>query len=239
MTFDSLCRAATACLTLVALHGPGPARAAGMPALVEAMLANAPAAAEARCSYTRIRVDGEDSKRERYQAGAEATPWSLQQVDGRPPSDAELQRYARGADDRERRHPLAFDLRAMVDPEHWRPLSETESQATFEFRLRPNEDLDPALVDKVRGTLVVDKVRHQPQRILIENTEPAYAAPLVRIAEYRQEMLFDWNADIGAAVLTQAETRWRGRAFGLKVLRKHKLVRYTDYDCRPSDDVSA
>jgi hypothetical protein len=78
---------------------------------------------------------------------------------------------------------------------------------------------------------VVDKARVQPRQIVIENTDPVYAAPFVRVADYRQELLFEWNDNVGAAVLTQADTRWRGRALGLKVLRRHKLVRYLDYAC--------
>src|SRR5690606_23228883 len=182
-----------------------------------------------RCSYTRIRIEDGDSKRERYQAGDTDTPWELVQVDGREPTEAELRRYARGAEDRERRHPLDFDLRGMVDPDHWHLRSETATEAVYQFRLRPTDELDERLADKVLGTLVVDKVRLQPVRIRIENTEPAYVAPLVRVAEYSQEMRFTWEPAIGAAVLTETETEWRGRAVGLKVLKRHKLVRYSDY----------
>ncbi len=210
-----------------------PGIAAMTPALVEAMLANAPNGAESRCSYTRIKVDGDGSKRERFHAVGDQAGWVLERVDGRAPSEAELRRYASRAEARDRRHPLAFDLREMVDPAHWRLLSETSARATFEFRLRPNDELDAALVDKVVGTLVVDKARVQPERISIANTAPAYVAPLVRVAEYAQEMRFDWDSAVGAAVLTQAETHLRGRALGIRALRQHKLVLYTDYRCQP------
>ena len=207
--------------------------AAETPELVKAMLNNAPAAAERRCSYTRIRIgdDGRETKRERYDAGDLETPWELLQVDGRVPTEGELRRYAREADDRDRRHPLAFDLRSMVDTEHWGLRSEDQTEAVYEFRLRPTEELDERLVGKVLGTLVVDKVRRQPLRITIENEEAAYIAPFVRVADYLQTMSFRWDEAVGASVLTETETRWRGRALGLKPLRKHKQVRYTDYRC--------
>ena len=203
---------------------------AAAPRLVEAVLANAPAAAEARCSYTRIKVEDDESRTERYRAGARE-PWQLLEVDGREPTPPELLDYQLGAGDRDRRHPLAFDLRSMVNPERWELKSETAEQAVFGFRLMPNEELDARLVEKVRGILVVDKARQRPVRIVIENTEPAYVAPFVRVAEYRQELTFDWEADIGAAALTQAETHMRGRALGIKSLRRYKLVRYVDYMC--------
>lgn len=205
--------------------------AAEAPLMVKTMLDNAPAAAERRCSYTRTRIEGGDSKRERYDATNPDEPWTLVRVNGREPNPAQLRRYARKADDRDRQHPLDFDLRDMVDPDHWELVSETPTEAVFRFRLRPNEDLDERLVAKVRGTLVVDKVRLQPVRITIENTEPAYVAPLVRIAEYTQEMRFEWDEAIGASVLTERETEMRGRALGLRPLREHKIIRYTDYSC--------
>lgn len=207
-----------------------PAADATTPAAVVAVLDNAPRAAEHRCSYTRIR-DDEDQRWERYRAGHDQ-PWQLLAVDGRDPTESELQHYARGADDRDRRHPLGFDLRTMVTPDGWRLVEETPSEAIYEFRLRPNEDLDEGLVEKVRGTLVVDTVRDQPISISIKNTEPAYVAPLVRIASYHQRLSFRWDDAIGAAVLTETETRWHGRALGFKRINKYKHVIYEDYRCR-------
>lgn len=207
-----------------------PAADARTPAAVVAVLDNAPQAAEHRCSYTRIR-DDEDQRRERYRAGHDPE-WQLLAVDGRAPSEDELRRYARRADDRDRRHPLAFDLRGMVTPDGWRLVEETPSEAIYEFRLRPNEDLDEGLVDKVRGTLVVDRVLDQPISISIENTEPAYVAPLVRVASYHQRLSFRWSDAVGASVLTEAVTRWHGRALGFKRINKYKHVLYEGYQCR-------
>lgn len=208
--------------------------AAAVPQPVAQMLDNAPAAAESRCSYTRIRI-GDEVRRERYVAGQEP-PWTLLSVDGSPPTSVELRHYARGQEERDRRHPLAFDLRSMVDSEHWRLRERNGDEAVYEFRLRPNEDLDESLVDKVLGTLIMDTANHQPVRIVIENTDSAYVAPFVRVAEYRQQLDFEWSDVVGAAVLTQTETRVRGRAVGFKVVRRDKLVRYTDYTCTASGD---
>ncbi len=225
------CRRAC-CATLLTLASTA---AAEIPLPVERMLDNAPLNAEARCSYTRLRLDDE-LREERYEAGADGAPWVLVSVDGDTPSTVEQRHYARGQDGRDRRHPLAFDLRDMVDPEHWELVEEGADRAVYAFRLRPNEDLDETLVDKVVGTLVLDTERDQPVRIVIENTEPAYVAPFVRVAQYRQQLDFEWNEAVGAAVLTQRETVMRGRALGLKLLRKDKLVRYQDYVCAPASE---
>ena len=59
-------------------------------------------------------------------------------------------------------------------------------------------------------------------------------------AYHRQQLDFEWHEAIGAAVLTQRETVMRGRALGLKLLRRDKRVRYTDYECaEPSGDTVA
>lgn len=212
-----------------------PVAFAEAPGLVRAMLDNAPTAAEQRCSYTRTRINEDGHvKVERFEAADGDTPWHLVRLEDREPTQGERRRYARDAGDRlDRRHPLAFDLRGMVDPDGWTLRTETDDQAVFGFRLRPNEDLDEHLVEKVAGTLVIDRVRRQPLRITIENTEPAYLGPFVRVAEYTRNMTFQWNQAVGAAVLTRAETAWRGRALGFKMIRDYKLVRYSDYRCRP------
>lgn len=205
---------------------------ADTPALVRAVLENAVPNAEERCAYTRTRIDGDHSRSERYEPGSVGYPWSLRSVDGRPPNDADLSHYSQGQEDRERRHPLAFDLRSMVQPDGWRLVSETPAEAVYEFRLRAYDDLDERLAEKVLGTLVVDRTTRQPRRISIVNTAPAYVAPLVRIATYTQSLSFRWDDALGMAALEQIETHWRGRALGLKVLQKHELTRYGDYRCR-------
>lgn len=217
---------------LALLLGALPA-AAQMPALVAGMLDNGLADAEQRCAYTRFTDSDSGTRTERFDPALPGDPWTLLSMDGAPPTPEELQRYARKAEERaDRRHPLAFDLRSMVDPEGWQLRAETHAEAVFEFRLRPNEDLGERLVDKVRGTLVVDRQRQQPVHIRIENVEPAYVAPLVRIARYAQDLRFRWEEQLGVSVLANVETHRRGRALGLKSLHQDKQVRYFDYECR-------
>lgn len=218
-------------LASVVLYAAAVTAAAEAPGVVKAVLENDVEGAEERCSYTRTVIEDGETKRERYHAGELVSAWELLAVDGREPTPSELRRYARKAKELDRRHPLEFDLREMVDPDHWQLQSESETQAVYEFRLRPDEELDARLVDKVRGELVVDKTRLQPVRITIENTEPAYVAPLVRVAQYAQELAFDWDPAVGASVLRERETRMRGRAVAFKVIERHKTVRYSDYQC--------
>lgn len=208
------------------------AQAAEMPGLVAAMLANAPMAAESRCGYTRLAIDEDGSKLERFDPSASGDPWTLLAIDDRHPGPRELRRYAEKSEKRaDRHHPLAFDLRDMVQARSWTRVSETDDEAVFNFRLRPDEELDESLVDKVLGTLTVDRHRAQPKRIVIEAVGPAFVSPVVRIAAYRQELRFDWNDSVGAAALTERVTHRRGRALGIRSLRKDKRVIYADYAC--------
>lgn len=208
--------------------------AAELPTLVARMLDQGLADADTRCAYTRF-TDGDSGTRtERFDPVRPGDGWTLLTMDGAPPSEDDLRRYAGKAEERaERRHPLAFDLRSMVDPQGWQLRAETHTEAVFEFRLRPTDELGERLVDKVRGTLVVDRARQQPLHIRIENTEPAYVAPFVRIARYAQDLRFRWHEELGVSVLVEVETHRRGRALGLKSLHQDKQVRYFDYACRP------
>jgi hypothetical protein len=206
---------------------------AQMPPLVAKVLANGVPDAASRCAYTRRSADEDGSKTERYDPAGPAGGWTLLTVDDRAPTEAELRRYAAKQEKREdRRHPLAFDLRTMVDPDGWRLRTETHAEAAFEFLLRPNDELDERVIDKVLGTLVVDRQRLQPVHVRIENVAPAYVAPLVRIARYSQDMRFRWHDELQVAVLAEVETHRRGRALGFRSLHQDRLVRYYDYACR-------
>jgi hypothetical protein len=205
---------------------------AELPPLVVAMIDNMPVDADERCSYSRTRIGDDGTRIERFRADRPDAPWALVNIDGRPPTVGETLAYSRKAEDRDRRHPLAFDLRSMVSEEGWQLRSESADQTVFEFRLRPTEELDERLVAKVVGTLVVQKSHPQPVHISITNTEPAYVAPLIRVADYSQQLSFRWNDSVGLSVLSQVETTMRGRAAGLKTLRRHKLVLYGDYLCK-------
>ena len=208
-----------------------PGQAAETPALISEMLANAPTAAESRCGYTRLSIHDDGSKLERFDPSANP-PWMLLAVDERDPTPRELRRYAEKVDRyAERRHPLAFDLTDIVEPGSWSVLSETEDEAVYGFRLRPDDVMDEDLLAKVRATLTVGKHPVQPRRILIETTGPAYVAPMVRIASYRQELRFVWNDSVGASALAEKITQRRGRALGLRNLRDDKRVSYSDYRC--------
>ena len=232
MSAVSVCYHSAATAGVVLLLAAAAAQAGPMPALVSTMLNNAPMAAENRCGYTRLAIDEEGSKLERFDPSSDGDPWVLLAIDDRHPGPRELRRYAEKSEKRaERHHPLAFDLRDMVQERSWSLVSENDDEAVFNFRIRADEDLDESLLDKVLGTLVVDKHRAQPKSIVIEAMEPAFISPVVRIAAYRQALRFEWNDDVGAAALTERVTHRRGRALGVRSLRKDKRVLYSDYVC--------
>jgi len=204
------------------------------PALVTAMLSNAPVDAASRCGYTRQTFRDDNSKLERFDLTGGKAGWTLLSVDGQPPRSKTLRNYADRAEDRlDRQHPLEFDLRDRVEPDSWVLVSETEDEAVFSFRLRLDEedDIDVQLLDKISSTLTLDRRREQPTRVLIQSTGPASLAPLVRISDYRQEYVFEWNDAVGAAVLTEKISRRRGTAMGFRSLNKDKRVLYGDFEC--------
>lgn len=202
--------------------------------VLDALLEDAPPAAEQRCAYTRVRIGPDRTKAERYDPSDPKRPWSLLSIDGREPTAAELRRFASKDDLDERLHPLAFDPRVMIRPNSWQLRSENGTEAVYEFRLRAYDDLDERLAEKVIGTLVLDKPANRLVSIRIENTEPTFVAPLVRIAEYAHELRFERDEAIGSDVLVKTITHMRGRAAGLKRLRQDRVIRYEDYVCDDS-----
>ena len=203
------------------------------PALVSAMVANAPRGAADRCGYTRESINDDESKVERFDPSSEDAPWTLLSMNGRPPGAAVLERYADRAEGRlDRQHPLEFDLLSQVEPDTWALVSENEDEAVFSFRLRldPDENLDVRLLEKISSTLTLDKHRLQPKRVLIESTEAASVAPMVRITQYRREYLFVWSDAVDAAALSERTTRRRGKA-PFKSLNQDKRRVYRDYEC--------
>jgi len=203
------------------------------PALVSAMLANAPTALADRCGYTRESTNNNESKVEHFDPSRGDAPWTLLSVNGRPPSAELLESYADGAEKRlDRQHPLEFDLLGRVEPDTWALVRESEDEAVFSFRLRldPDENLDVRLLDKISSTLTLDKHGLQPKRVLIESTGEASVAPMVRITQYRQEFLFVWNDAVDAAALAEKATRRRGKA-AFKSLNQDKRRVYSNYEC--------
>jgi hypothetical protein len=202
------------------------------PEEVAAILNGALPMAEQRCAYTRVRSDADSLKIERYDPANPDAPWTLLNLDGRDPTAADLRRYVQRAESRsDRRHPLSFDPRDMVRPGSWELRSQNGQEIAYQFRLKPFEELNERLAEKAIGTLVLNRADGRLLRIRIENTEPAYPAPFVRITAYAQEMRFEHDEAIGSDVLVKAVTHLRGRALGVRSLNDDRVIRYEDYVC--------
>jgi hypothetical protein len=226
-------RRAISALILFALGPVNPIAAGPQPPEVAALLGNGVQHADQRCAYTRIRSDADSLKIERYDPIDPDSPWTLLNLDGREPTAKDLRRYTQQAEGRsDRQHPLTFDPREMVRPDSWKLHSDTGGERAYRFQLAPFEELTQRLADKAIGTLALDKKDGRLLRIRIENIEPTYVAPLVRINSYAQELRFERDPKLGKDVLVMRVTHMRGRAAGMKQLSDDRVVRYEDYVCR-------
>jgi hypothetical protein len=202
------------------------------PKLVSKVIDAMPADAEARCAYTRVSLEDGSSDVERYDPSDGRPFWTLLSVNDQPPGEAALRRYAGREENRsDRNHPMDLDIREMVDSASWRLASDDGQLVEFEFRLQPHGDLTERMVERVRGSFVIDKAARQPIRLRIENTESANVAPFVRISRYVEDIRFHYDEGIGAAVPVERRTERGGRALGLKSLDRIKIFRYEDYVC--------
>lgn len=232
----TLPRTAMVCL-LVCVAAPAAAREASEPPLVRAALNSVPADAPARCAYTRVSIEGDESEVERFDPARGDVPWTLLEIDGRPPEVGELRRYAgRTENRRDRNHPMDLQIRDMVDPSSWKLRNNDGALAEFGFRLRPHGELTERLVEKVVGTFIIDTRWQQPVRLRIQSTEPASIAPFVRIDHYAEDLRFRYDDSVGTAVLAERHTERRGRALGIKSLNRNKTFRYEDYVCEEAPE---
>jgi hypothetical protein len=220
---------------LACAFAPAAAQDTSEPPLVTAALNSMPADAVQRCAYTRVSIEDDEVEVERYDPGKGDAPWTLLEIDGQPPTAAELRRYAGRAENRrDRNHPMDLQIRDMVDPSSWTLRNGDDTLAEFEFRLRPHGELTERLADKVMGTFIIDKRWQQPVRLRLQSTEAASIAPFVRIDHYAEDMRFRYDDGVGTAVLAERHTERRGRALGVKSLNRNKTFRYEDYACTPA-----
>lgn len=195
--------------------------------------ANPPTDDRLSCSYTtRATIQGRELE-ERFTPGE---GWRLVAIGERSPSLEELDRYERGADDRQRRgHPTEFDLAGMAREETVALADEDYETLTFTFALAPSEDRDaPPFLDKLQGTLTVLKSGFTPTLFVLEALEEVSPGPTVKIQEFRQETAFFRDPESGALLVEAVHVRMRGKAFLFKTLDEDRRVRYADYACTPT-----
>jgi len=161
--------------------------------------------------------------------------WILLNVDGRAPSEEEIDDFLEDKEDEFQWDDDEFDGTEvdMVDLESLELVEETDDH--WLFRFAPNaddadDDIAAEFLEEVTATLKIDRDGHYLQSIDLYNEKPIRPAFSVRISQFRVHLAFGPAADGGPVVPLAENVMISGRALLLVKFDESESVRYYDYE---------
>lgn len=160
--------------------------------------------------------------------------WTLLTVDGRAPTDEEVEEYLDDKEDEFQRDDDENDGEAdMVDFETLELVDETDDHWIFSFVPNGDDHDDESeieFMEQVTATLKIVRDGHYLEYIDMHNDKPIRPAFSVRISQFRVRLTFGPAADGGPIVPLSEEVVVRGRAMLLVSFDEQESVRYSDYE---------
>ena len=108
-------------------------------------------------------------------------------------------------------------------------ISETGDRATYDFRMKPEDEDEKEFAAKIRGTLVVSKARPFVETMELASTGEISPMMSVKIKEFYTKMSFRHDVEHDAALPLAVQSRIRGRALLVKSLDADVMVTFGDY----------
>jgi hypothetical protein len=179
-------------------------------------------------SFTQTTEAENRTRIERYRAvGPEASRWQLLEVNGREPSETELDRYRKEQNLRARGEP-APNVKHQINRETAELIREEGERSVWRFQLLP------AHGDAWAAHMAATFVLHRPTRT-IEQVELAARESfsprwLTNIHEARTVMRYSLPEAETPALLQEIVVRVRGRVWGFRSLDSDMVVRFSDYE---------
>jgi hypothetical protein len=165
--------------------------------------------------------------------------WSLISVDGRSPSDDEIEEYLddkndhQHDDDKDEEDGGERKERIDVNFETLDLVKETSDYWLFSFI--PDEDDDEEFMKHVSGHIKVVKQGHYVEFVDIRNEKPIKPATGVKIKKFRTRLEFGPAADGGPIVPLAVDVEVQGRAMLVIKFDEKESVRYSDFEYAVSD----
>jgi len=204
--------------------------AAAVPGLAREAFANMPQVT-GEWAFTRTREDNDGTRVERFDPMVEPQ-WRLVSVDGREPTDTELEAYAQEVEERLARQegrPGDNDFAGLAADEGWELIEEDDERATWRFRPAAGATDREGMAEHLRGEMTILKSIPYVESFRLYNDEPFRAKVIAKIERFstRIEMI---RLDRNAYMPVRVTTAVRGSAaLGLKTIERDVLLTYSDF----------
>ena len=157
--------------------------------------------------------------------------WKLTSVDGREPSDDEVEDFLeqknrvqenKSDDDTEGIASIVADGSLVL-------LSETEAHWLFGFQPAADTEDEVDFMKFVDGTLMIVKEGHYVSQITMQNSQPIKPGKGIKIQEFRTTMDFAPVQEGGPAVPRKIQSRVRGKAMFVIKINETETLEYSDF----------
>ncbi len=172
--------------------------------------------------------EGEGRSRvERYvPLGPTPARWELLQMDGRAPTDGELESYRKNQVLREGANP-APNVKEQIDRATCEKVGDEGDRSTWRFRLVPGTK--DAWAPHMAATFTLHRPSGTIETVELASFEPFSPMFLTNIAEARTTMRYSLPDGDRPSLLQEIIVKVRGSAWFFRSLDSHLTVRYSDY----------
>ncbi|MGK2857165.1 MAG: hypothetical protein ACSLFQ_08155 [Thermoanaerobaculia bacterium] len=232
---------ASVLLTLI-LSLPASAAPQPLPPLVEKALETMETSDQEGYAYRMSKVEGGATSIAQFDPTRPAGEvWSLLQKDGRKPTTKEIEsfrkeraeREAKQAkqrkDDAKKKGRADEDLRALIAPGSVQLVAETAERASYRFRMQSDDEDTRAMVDSIRGTLVISKAAPYVESLDLASTGEMRPVTGVKISEFHLTLTFHAPDAHGKALPATVRSVVKGRAMLVKKIDQDLSVSFTEY----------
>ncbi|HEX2101521.1 MAG TPA: hypothetical protein VHF69_12695 [Candidatus Synoicihabitans sp.] len=173
--------------------------------------------------------EGENHRRvEKYHPlGPEPARWTLLELDGRAPTEAEITDYRKKQTLRAGGQ-RAPNVKDQILPESAEQLSETATESVWRFALKPGSD-DDTWAPHMAATFTLHRPSRTISRVELGSLGPFSPMFLTNVAEARTVMEYALPEGDTPALLQRITVRVRGKAWFFRSLDSDLVVTYSDY----------
>lgn len=237
------------CFALLALSISLPAVAAQpeLPPLVERALETMERSEQDGYAYTmKMSEPGKSSLAHFDPAKPAGKTWELLQKDGKAPTAKEVESFRKERAEREKKRAEQKkeekeksrggdkELRELIAPGSVQLISETSERASYRFRMRSDDEDEQAMVESIRGTLVVSKAGPHVESLDLASTGEMKPITGVKISEFHLRLTFFPPDAHGRALPATIQSKVKGRAMLVKKIDQDMSVTFSDYAKRQS-----